>query len=339
VFLRHAYGGGLTPLPSLSRHVAPQGAVGVSFFFVLSGFVLSWGHGSQDTASGFLRRRVARILPAYWVAAAIAVSVHWGALPSTLHVIAPFSLLQTWVPKEAVYYALNPPFWSLSAEAFFYVAFLWIGWRLASSGKRSVAVVAAAAAAVSIAVPLALHPEAEGGRRFWLIYIFPPFRLLEFVVGICLARLLILGVRLRLPVAPVLVLSLMAYVAAGFAPKYAMWTVVTLIPFALLIFACAEADLEMRATGLRHPVLIRLGQWSFAFYLLHTTVDFQARHVLHYVATHAGRGAAVVLAYALATLCAYLLFRIVEYPLERMIRGGSTATPPAEVALAAGEPT
>jgi peptidoglycan/LPS O-acetylase OafA/YrhL len=44
------------------------GAGGVSFFFVLSGYVLTWSARPHDTAVRFWRRRFARIYPNYLVA-------------------------------------------------------------------------------------------------------------------------------------------------------------------------------------------------------------------------------------------------------------------------------
>jgi peptidoglycan/LPS O-acetylase OafA/YrhL len=44
-------------------------ATGVSFFFVLSGFVLTWSARPDDIATGFWRRRIARIYPVHLVTA------------------------------------------------------------------------------------------------------------------------------------------------------------------------------------------------------------------------------------------------------------------------------
>ncbi|MBW2281488.1 MAG: acyltransferase, partial [Deltaproteobacteria bacterium] len=45
-----------------------SGRCGVSFFFILSGFVLTWSARSRDTPGSFYWRRFARIFPAHAVA-------------------------------------------------------------------------------------------------------------------------------------------------------------------------------------------------------------------------------------------------------------------------------
>jgi peptidoglycan/LPS O-acetylase OafA/YrhL len=50
------------------------GFAGVSFFFILSGFVLTWSARETDTARRFWRRRLVKIYPNHvvtWAAAAV----------------------------------------------------------------------------------------------------------------------------------------------------------------------------------------------------------------------------------------------------------------------------
>ncbi|MGW4562010.1 acyltransferase family protein [Streptomyces sp. NPDC004561] len=68
--------------PVLSR-AATYGCLGVQFFFVISGFVIcmsSWGRTPGD----FLRSRVARLYPAYWVALVLVTAAAF-ALPVVVH--------------------------------------------------------------------------------------------------------------------------------------------------------------------------------------------------------------------------------------------------------------
>ena len=57
-----------------------QGDIGVAFFFVLSGFVLTWVAKPTDTRTAFWRRRVAKIYPNHMVtwAIVIGITLFWG---------------------------------------------------------------------------------------------------------------------------------------------------------------------------------------------------------------------------------------------------------------------
>ena len=101
--------------------------VGVDIFFALSGFLIAGpflrsllrGSALPNTA-GYAVRRVARIVPAYWVALTAAVlfvaprPIGWGS------VVAHYLFLQNWVPGQSrsdIYVVA----WTLGIEALFYI--------------------------------------------------------------------------------------------------------------------------------------------------------------------------------------------------------------------------
>jgi peptidoglycan/LPS O-acetylase OafA/YrhL len=113
--------------------------VGVSIFFVLSGFLLTrpWvrtaGTPGLPNVRRYARHRAARILPAYWLALAlVVVTVNRTASPSA--VASNLALLQTYTDDLLVAFTQT---WSLVAEAAFYVALPalapWVCRRLGSS--------------------------------------------------------------------------------------------------------------------------------------------------------------------------------------------------------------
>lgn len=266
----------LADVPGLTA-LATMGTAGVGFFFMLSGFVLTWSSRNGDTAGAFYRRRFARVYPLHFVTmlASIPVLLLVGAGQPILGYLSNPLLLQAWVPDSAVYFGLNSPSWSLSAEALFYLLFpLAIG-QLRKLSKRSVwALMAGLLAAMILIAAVGTALLGEGEQTRFLFYVFPPYRVLGFLVGCCAARLLLMGVRIRVPVAASVVALAVAYVAVFLgqrdAPVGHGVEDAALAPFiALLLMSAASADADGKRGLLTRPSLIRLGEWSFALYLTH----------------------------------------------------------------------
>ena len=303
-----------------------QGATGVSFFFILSGFVLAWSARPGDGAGGFYRRRFARIYPAYilvLVLTQVSAGTRHGLSPLTL--LANATLVQSWVPRSSVYFASDMGAWSLGCEMFFYLLFPLVLPRLVTLTPRRRWQVAAAAGAVELAMAVATRsPQQAGGLGLWLVYVLPLTRLGEFVIGMVLALAVRGGLRPRVSLNQALALAVAAYLLAGFVPVWLMWVAVTLVPFCLLVVAAAAWDVEGRPTRLRHPHLVRAGHWSYAFYLVHISVVTVVKHVAGTPRGTAAQVALTLVSLALAVGAAGCLFTFVERPAERRLRGDRT---------------
>lgn len=93
----------------------------VAFFFVLSGFVMSYSYlprVEQFSARKYWWGRFKRLAPAYYLALA---AVAWRGNFDQTSLILSVLNLQSWVPPYAL--NLNAPAWSLSVEMFFYLTF------------------------------------------------------------------------------------------------------------------------------------------------------------------------------------------------------------------------
>jgi peptidoglycan/LPS O-acetylase OafA/YrhL len=99
------------------------GAFGVTFFFVLSGFVLTWSARPGDTMPGFWRRRFVKIVPNYVLTWAISMAFFAAAVTPAWEAVANLFMLQSWWPNFGVNFSVDTPAWSLGVEAVFYALF------------------------------------------------------------------------------------------------------------------------------------------------------------------------------------------------------------------------
>jgi peptidoglycan/LPS O-acetylase OafA/YrhL len=306
------------------------GRAGVTFFFVLSGFVLAWAAGGRRVdARPFYRRRLARIYPAY----AVALVLGAGLLAATQGAgrlrdawLTPL-LLQAWVPDSDWYFAALVPAWSLSCEAFFSLVFPLAHRALVHASPRALARVGAGCAALPIVLGAAVAASgaipADGLSAntvwVWLVLYCPLTRLPEFVLGMVLAIALRRGALPAVALGPAAAATVVVLVLGGAVPSVLGVVALPLVPFALLIVAAAQSDRRpsARATGLRAPVLVWLGGISYAFYLVHHV--FVAR-LLEPGIGGLGGWAALATALVGALLAAWALHAGVERPLARRLR-------------------
>lgn len=305
--------------------IAGRGYTGVSFFFVLSGFVLTWSMRSEDTPAAFYRRRFARIAPTYWVCLAGALLLQvlgtrqvWEPL---LDAVPSFFAVQAWWPSESIHYGANGPGWSISAEMFFYAVFPVL--VLVARSARGRVGLAVLAAVLALGPALVLQPaSADATTEGWFIYVLPMTRLADFVVGILLALAMSRGWRPAVGLGSALALTAALYAVSGVLPVWATVNLATLAGFALVIAAAAGRDVSGRGSIWASPLAVRLGEWSFAFYLVQASV----LKVQHEAVKVLGLGAAlewvtVLLALGVSLALAALLHTVVERPFERRLRG------------------
>ncbi|MFJ8697125.1 acyltransferase family protein [Streptomyces roseolilacinus] len=309
------------------------GRSGVTFFFVLSGFVLAWTYdGRRVPAAVFLWRRFARIWPLLAVTTALSVAAYaaLGTDVSPRAVAATLLLVNAWLPDPELLRGGNPAAWSLSDEAWFYLLFpllVALPWARSARGRLGVAV---AVCAGVTAVWLCGAVIADPVVRSWALGYFPVTRTLQFLLGVATGLAVARGWRPPLPpgtaVALVAVWHL-ALVPWSRAVPDALWyspyqasQLLSTPLFALLVAAAADADLRGRRTGLGGRRAIRLGHWSFAWYLVHEIV------IRLWVGTQ-GRPAgpvATILVWLLVVAVSLALsaaaYHGVEHPLERRLR-------------------
>lgn len=314
-----------------------QGATGVGFFFVLSGFVLTWSARPGTRARTVWRRRAAKIFPNHVVTWAIALAglVYAGTNGLSFgSAAANLLLVQAWVPIPDVYFGVNTPSWSLACEAAFYAAFPLLLLGINKVRDNRLWPLACALIAAVVAVPALAWPL-PSGLEYWLVYVFPVSRALEFALGMVLAKIVLANRWIGIGLWQASALFVVAYVLSGYLPGSFPYVAGTVIPLALLIPAAAVADVTGRPSPWRNRVWIFLGEVSFAFYLLHQIVIRFADKAVDVKSLGVPAAVAMVLGlFAVCLVGAWLLHRIVEQPMMRLLQGPRTKQAPVPVTAA-----
>jgi peptidoglycan/LPS O-acetylase OafA/YrhL len=325
--------------------------VGVSFFFVLSGFILVYTYAGRDTpARDFWRARFARIYPAFafsllltgpfFFFATLMLNVPFFAWFSThlklVVLLVPF-LLQAWVPLAAL--AWNSVAWSLSDEAFFYLLFPFLRKRFLKISLPGLAGLALACWAVSVAMSwtyVLRNPDhlqvidADVLNAFWLNAVkFHPFaRLPEFLLGMACGAMFLKSrkdakpgssekLALPLVLAGLAIAATVAHFSARI-PYTVLHTSLLAPAFAAIIFGFA---LQPRwGSPLNWKPLVFLGDASYSLYLLHSFFLGPFFFTQTGAPRHRGPGW-YFLYFVLALGISGLVYRFIEEPSRRKLRG------------------
>ncbi len=187
------FGKEVFPFSSASVHfLFQQASVGVSYFFILSGFVMIIAYRNKEKISliEFLKNRVARIYPLYFLALCLLLLFLYRYMPD-----APFDrkgfllnlfMIQAWVPGKAL--SFNSPGWSLAVEFCFYVSFPFLYnyfYRVCTKNKILIFIFS-----FWLINQLILHLYVQSSfydphavKREEFLYYFPLMHLNEFLIG------------------------------------------------------------------------------------------------------------------------------------------------------------
>lgn len=183
----------------LIDNIIERGAIGMSLFFILSGFVLQYNYGNLSLSEihGFYLKRFSRIYPAYifWSLIFFYLMIPHFDSPSSfqslgkalLVITSDIFLIQAWFPH---YFSIgtNGGTWSLSVEAFLYIIFPLIVWSLNfyKAGQKKLIL------SLMIAIFLSILPGLSYiffDKNHMGAYSLPIYRLSEFLCGIILCEI------------------------------------------------------------------------------------------------------------------------------------------------------
>ncbi len=320
--------------------IVDNGYTAVSFFLLLSGFILSYNYSARAQRGELVHwrfwvARLSRLYPIYAFALLISLGMLHDEWAARSHgrffaglVLTPL-LLQGWSPTLSTFW--NTPAWTMSTEAFFYLVFPFaVRWRRPQTTPGTLLLLALFWA-LGLTLPLLymhFHPDGDlhPGRYtegFWIraLKFSPPPHLPSFLFGMTLADLdarLSRSGRLRFALGLIGVAGVYTVLCFGDRLPYVLLHDGLLMPlFGCGILGLAGENPIARFFGF--APFVALGQASYCLYILH----FNLWTLIHQSGLLQRSGLARFdpwVSYALLAAGAGAALMLIERPAQRRIR-------------------
>lgn len=310
------------PLPGPLKIFLANNYLAVCLFFLLSGFILAYTYSGYfsgfQSCARFWEARFARIYPVYLLSLLLVLPFQYHQLNGK-SALAVIFMVQAWNPlRPSLVGAWNYPAWSLSVEAFFYLCFPFIQYRIASLSRTGLLLLAVIMSLLSVFA----HTPFQGLSTWTHLSLFgvpiplPILRFPEFLLGMAAGNFFVrFGSSVKKPFLTAFG-ALAAIVILCFTSG--PWVSLVVLPFTLFIY-CLASSRDAVASCFSNSVMLLLGGASYAIYLLQLPVRDWVRTLL-------ASGPASLNAFnapltpIILVLFSIFVFRYWEEPLRKTIR-------------------
>lgn len=316
----------------INQHIFSEGFIGVSFFFILSGFILSYTYQEKiinrtTSTYDFWIARIARIYPLHILTIMMIVPLIFKEQIATgeifiLKFLLNITLLQSFIPNSDYYFSLNAPSWSISDEWFFYLVFPALIFFINRNNKLKWILFFL----LLIAIPSAML-FVNQSHQHYLFYINPVFRLADFAIGIFL-----FNISLKLKTTTLsekhiytlielcsIGLFILFFVFHNKIPIVYRYSCYYWLPMSIIIFVFSLQKGGI-SSMLSNSFLIVLGEISFGIYMIHSVIIgyFFAFNLKFF---HISNNYMIIfITLAITLFLSYIIFIFYEKPCNKYIK-------------------
>jgi exopolysaccharide production protein ExoZ len=323
------YAADKAPLPAWQENLAwSLGTLGVDIFFVISGFIMIYTSsdlfGVPSGPPKFAYRRIARIVPMYWLATAVEMSLAYrrGSLPGADRVFSSlFFIPEVTDPGQPLRPVLGVG-WTLNYEMFFYVLFTA---ALVFRRRLGVLLLITSLIALVVAGSLVKPLLDTADPTTVLTFLCDPIILLFAAgagLGVAAEQAVKRGLKLRhaglVSVALLIFCGVLFVTAIGRTPWPLAWQAVFWLT-CVAIAACAALAGDGAPSAIRAG-LEKLGDASYSIYLFHFIAIAGFGRLWQRVSEDFDRLPFLGLAFVVATAVGVLIHVAVERPLLLSLR-------------------
>lgn len=237
------------------------GYCGVDFFFVLSGFIITYASfniiNNPSHLISYFKKRLFRVLPIYWLTISPLLIITL-LMPSWINSRYPFSLPN--LISTFFVFPFHPKVivisWTLSHELYFYLLF-----SLLILSRRFLII-------IYFIIILSIFNLISGYfSNSWLNFIFSPFNL-EFAMG-ALSFYLIKNFELKKYGTFILIGGLITFIISSYLSQFDFFNRILLFGLPSFLILIGMVSIESKKSIKFPPLLIKLGDASYMIYLIH----------------------------------------------------------------------
>jgi peptidoglycan/LPS O-acetylase OafA/YrhL len=313
------------------------GYIGVSFFFILSGFIMTYTYkdklgslGSPDVyqIKKYFIARLAKIYPVHFFTFVLAIPYYFfiplkhETVLYVFQAITNLLLIHSFIPFGNI--SFNGVSWSLSDELFFYLLFPFILFITIKRINRIVAKLGFICLLFAILL-LTFILLPQNNFTTWLAYYFPVVRIFEFFVGIVMG-LVFLETKVLLSKFSKWIFSLTEFTSvfllivlifnATNLSQNIRYSLIYIPCLSLVIFVFAFQK-GLISVFLTKKTFIYLGEISFSFYMIHNLV---LSYIFFLWQPNITSTLTILFCLIISLILSMLLFKFFEEPLRKKIR-------------------
>lgn len=295
--------------------------VGVSYFFILSGFIMIVAYHKKEKIAYFdyYKNRLARIYPLYVVGLLLYLVTRFSNFSIDkmfLYLLG----LQSWIPGKAM--ILNFPGWSISVEFLFYMMFPLLYNYFYSKKNKSIWVAAIVLWGITQvfshlyeASPSYKGPHTESHE---FLYYFPLMHVSEFLVGNLAGLFFVNNFKQKNYDIPVVLVFTAIMLALIFIPLFYHNGLMALLFIPLIILISRNNGVVTKLFSLKP--LEYLGEASYAVYITHIPILYILREFLKWQKYQLDINSIFWIYLVFLILTSILFYQFVEKPLRDYLK-------------------
>ncbi|MFI8604609.1 acyltransferase family protein [Cellulophaga baltica] len=309
------------------RTLFEQGNIAVSYFFILSGFIMIIAYHQHKKLEflAYIKKRFARIYPVYFLALVLvlAFKLYYHKDSELGNLLLNLLMLQSWIPGKAL--TFNYPAWSLAVEFFFYALFPFLFNTFYSklSLKKLLFPILSIFALSQVVFHWGIFSTSYTGypsKFHEFLFYFPPMHLAEFLIGNLAGIFFVkkLQYHIKNYDLGILILLFMIPIILWYHTQLNFHNgLLALLFIPLILLMSANSGYIAKIT--KYGPLIFLGEISYGIYILQSPVFAWTKAILKdYSITN--ETTKFYMATAMLIACSALCFTYIETPLRNFFK-------------------